>query len=76
MHTVRQVGKELQGWLESGRLKLTTADQINLDLASPQPMWCLHEDARKVLSTATLAIAKVVVDTCCSSRPRVHRQCD
>jgi len=54
----KTVGSELQGWLDSGKLQFSTDTQLNMDLASPQPMWCLHADARKTLSKATIAIAK------------------
>lgn len=52
------VAKELSEWEAAGRLELTWEGPLNMDLASPEPMWRLRAPSRRTLSTATLAFAK------------------
>lgn len=51
-----KVAQDLEAFLDTSRLALTTSGAINQMLASPEPMWCMPEAPRKELSDGKVAL--------------------
>lgn len=52
----QKVASDLRGFLESGKLALTSSGPINNFLASPEPMWCMSDQVRQQLSDPKVAL--------------------